>query len=375
MNVKIIFPASMKGVGLLYHFTYLTLEFAKQLRGTNYSFLMLTEKGEQNIGLLNIVKDNLIKDEYMVLDSHKEFKPIVESYLEDENFDKVFYLTQGLIQFTHSIKLKIKYSNKLVLYTRLNSFKHGSFYRAPLSFVYSLLFYKYADVVNFQCEYTISKFSNSKILLKKGLDTIIPLGLNSPEVIKDPEKNELNSIMDNNSIYKIVYLAQFHKHKRHFELINSLKDYLKSNNDINLILFGDGIELDNIKKLCNQFNILDKVYFAGRVDRKFVPFYLKKSNLSVVLSKVETFGHNILEPLFYGIPVISANIGIASDVIRDFYNGFVLRSNNFKRLPGIIESFKQLTDKDLIIKSVHQYTWSDSVKSYIKMFNYLSLKK
>jgi len=373
MKVKIIFTSSAKGIGLLYHFTYLALEFASQLRGTKYSFLMISEDGEQNEGLWKEIKSNLKDDEYRVCDSHNDFSGIVETYLRDEKYSKVIYLTQGLTQFSNSIKLKRKFSNKLVLYTRLNSFKHGSIYRIPLSFVYSLLFYKFADIVNFQCQYTISKFSNSKILLKKGIAVTIPLGLNSPEVLDDQNQIELNEIMNDKSILKIVYLAQFHKHKRHLELINSLSNYLNHKNNVKLILFGDGKEFCKIERLVKKYNITDKIHFAGRVERKYVPFYLKNSDVSVVLSKVETFGHNILEPLFYGVPVISANVGIASDVIRDFYNGFVFRSNNFKKLPDIIESFSKNSDNESIKMSIQNYKWKEIVKSYSKMFDYLTL--
>ena len=46
-------------------------------------------------------------------------------------------------------------------------------------------------------------------------------------------------------------------------------------------------------------------------------------------------GHNILEPMFAGIPIITFDVGIASSVIRDFTTGFIIKgekeSENFKR--------------------------------------------
>ena len=56
LRVKVIFPASMKNVGLLYHFTYLSIELAKVFRDTKYSFLMISEKGEQNKNLWKEIK-------------------------------------------------------------------------------------------------------------------------------------------------------------------------------------------------------------------------------------------------------------------------------------------------------------------------------
>lgn len=365
----------MKGVGLLYHFTFLSIEFAKRLRNTKFSFLMVSEKGEQNEGLWNLIHDQLEDHEYLMTESHNEFNSIVSRYLEDGSYDHVIYLTQGLVQFTSAIKLKRKFKERLKLYIRLNSFKHGTIYRPALSFIYSFIFCKYGDAINFQCPHTITKFTNSKLITRKGIDVIIPLGLNDPDIIADSSKLDLNSIFEDEEAYKIIYLAQFHKHKRHLELVNSLMNLLKSNNNIKLILFGSGSELDRIKELVKQEKLTHQVIFAGRVDRKFIPYYLSKSNLSVVLSKIETFGHNILEPLFYNIPVISTDTGIASDVIKDFQNGFVLRANKFSKLSKLVKVFHKADNSTFPEDCVSNYTWKNTVDSYINMFHYLTIDK
>jgi glycosyltransferase involved in cell wall biosynthesis len=56
--------------------------------------------------------------------------------------------------------------------------------------------------------------------------------------------------------------------------------------------------------------------------------------LAVCVSKSETFGHVIVEPIFAGIPVVTFNIGAANYSIRDFTNGFVVKNKSER------ESFK-----------------------------------
>lgn len=371
-KIKIIFPASMKDVGLLYHFTLLSCEFAKQLRGTKFSFLMLTEKGEQNAGLLDIIEQNLNGDEYKICDSYQDFYTVLDENLNDVNFEKVIYLSQGLAQFYHIRSLKKSYKSKLKIYIRLNAFRHGSLVRYPLSFVFSFLFKKYADAVNFQCFYTSRRFLNSRAIFRSGIGTVIPLGLNKEDLLKNKEQFHLNEIMEDNRFFKIVYLAQFHKHKKHKELIQSLRPLFESNSNIRLICFGSGSEFNNISRLCADLNLSDRVVLPGRIDRKYIPYYLSKSNLSIVFSSIETFGHNILEPLFYGVPVITTKVGIAEDVIIDFYNGYVLKSWNYNQLPKIIESFvgSNITKYD-VSKTVAHYSWENIVRAYKQMFEYL----
>ena len=73
MSVKVIFPASMKNVGLLYHFTFLSIELAKSFRNSNYSFLMVSEKNEQNNGLWDKIYQELTSEEFEICENYKEF--------------------------------------------------------------------------------------------------------------------------------------------------------------------------------------------------------------------------------------------------------------------------------------------------------------
>jgi len=376
-KISIIFPVSMKRIGLLFHFSEMAIEFSKKLSGyENYELLILSEQGEQNEGLWEKLKSHVPEEEIKIVSDYKKFSSVIEGKLASQVYRKVIVLTQGLMQFLDLISFKKKYKEKLFLYTRLNSFKHGSRYRPLLTKYFARKFCQYADYVNFQCCYTADIFVDSDKIFKKNIGGFIPLGL-SKEVIKEPDNLELCKLFEDKSAVKIVYLAQFHKHKGHEELISILADTLRKNKKAYLIFLGDGARYQQIRALSCELGIESSVIMPGRVHRQYVPWILTKSDLSLVWSKVETFGHNILEPLFYGTPVVSTDVGIAREVIRDYHNGFLLREERHQAV-GYIKSFieskclRESLQEKVMNADMSDYSWSSIVDRYLLLFDRIS---
>lgn len=62
-------------------------------------------------------------------------------------------------------------------------------------------------------------------------------------------------------------------------------------------------------------------------------------------SKAETFGHNYLEPMFFGTPVIGTDVGIGREIIKDFYTGFLIKNFSKKQLRNAVEFFIKHPEK------------------------------
>ncbi|UTW42498.1 glycosyltransferase family 4 protein [bacterium SCSIO 12844] len=371
--------ASMKNVGLLYHFAELSIKFSQRLNNYEiFDFLLLSEKGEQNEGLWHKVKEQVPENQIKIVDNYLCFCDVIDEKLNDKTYDKVIVLTQGLLQFSSLIPYKKKYHDKLFLYIRLNAFRHGKFYRPLLSYYYSFKFLKYADYVNFQCAYTTDVFANSKRIFEKNIGGIIPLGLSQEELIR-PEHQKLAQVLDDQNVIKIVYLAQFHKHKGHKNLLYSLADTIRQNPKTHLVLLGSGVLFDEVKQLASTLGIGDNVVMPGRVDRKYIPWVLDRSDIAIVLSKIETFGHNILEPLFYGVPVCSTDVGIAREVVKDFYSGFLLKAPKSQ----LVTSIKTIIENEHLRNHMKKnakvlsetYTWDAVIDRYIALFERVIMTK
>ena len=106
MKKCVIFPASMKNVGLLYHFTELAIAFYKSFKDDPLiDFFLISEAGEQNPGLWDKIHHNIPKDNIFVYDNSTDFVPFVRDKLVSDKYSDVIYLTQGIMQFVNVIGL------------------------------------------------------------------------------------------------------------------------------------------------------------------------------------------------------------------------------------------------------------------------------
>lgn len=162
-----------------------------------------------------------------------------------------------------------------------------------------------ADGVIFQ-----SKFSQKLILhyLKKNynLNTklikniVIPNAFSSNHFIK----KKINYFK-----YKHVLLTvtRKSKNKRLKQIIDAFK--LLDKKKYLLIVIGDYFKEDFIKQ--------KNIKFVGKIENKKIPFYIKRSDALIHVSKIESCPNAVIECLSSGLPVITNNVGGTKELIKD----------------------------------------------------------
>ena len=98
----------------------------------------------------------------------------------------------------------------------------------------------------------------------------------------------------------------------------------------------------------------------GRVHRAAMPSIMSNCSCAIVTSSEETFGHNILEPLVYGIPVITTDVGIASDLVYNQLNGIILYSPD-----DLVNQLEQAMSH-LLDNRLHYASYATKFSSYYK---------
>ena len=130
------------------------------------------------------------------------------------------------------------------------------------------------------------------------------------------------------------------------------------------------IKKNNQKKL-KKFNI----FFHGRVGRKQLIKFYKKSNGMICLGYDETFCLNAIEGMKMGLPVVSLGKTALNELIINNKNGYI--ANNLNEIDKPIIKFLKLTNKKKkkIIKSTLMFASKyDSNKILQKWDNYLTNK-
>ena len=84
----------------------------------------------------------------------------------------------------------------------------------------------------------------------------------------------------NPDTFKIIYTGAIRKANNIQQIVDCAK-YLLPYKNIKFLIYGSGNELDNLMDYCEKQGITN-VSFKGRVDKKYIPFILSKSNLNLI---------------------------------------------------------------------------------------------
>lgn len=197
----------------------------------------------------------------------------------------------------------------------------------------------------------VSNDVKNKLLLagiEKHKIDVVHNGVDIEEVINlANQKIELN----NKKGINIICVCSIHPGKGVHILIESFNKLLKENNDINLHIIGDvakGGDISYIKKLKNMAEEVnpERILFLGWKQNPYP--YIKNTDILVLpsIGGFESFGMVIVEAMALKKAVIGSNIGGIPEVIKDNFNGFLVKPGNVEDLYLKLKYFVE--HKDLI---------------------------
>lgn len=127
------------------------------------------------------------------------------------------------------------------------------------------------------------------------------------------------------------------------KLLYNIKEMIKVNTNIKVMLVGGGPDLNNLKELTKKLHLEDYVIFTDKVNYDLVPAYFNAFNVIVSFSKTETQGLTIIEGLAASKPTICIEDDSFKAMIEPNYNGYLFKNDNeFKDY-----IFKLMNDKKL----------------------------
>jgi glycosyltransferase involved in cell wall biosynthesis len=183
-----------------------------------------------------------------------------------------------------------------------------------------------------------------------------------------------------NSIFFLSLLDEFHRYKGLDYLLNALNLVKLEIKDVKLTIGGKGKLLDYYRHMANDLGLKDNVEFHGFIpDEKIVEYYNKCSVfvLPSISSKQEGFGIVALEALACETPVISTEIvGVAEDV-KENSAGIIVPPKDVDKLANAI--IRILNDEDSSEKMgingrklvEEKYTWAGIARMTEKVYKEL----
>ena len=120
----------------------------------------------------------------------------------------------------------------------------------------------------------------------------------------------------------VLSVSTINPHKNYETLIRAFSRVIESPElSAYHLLIAGGIGVSStyemLLKLVEDLNLKDKVNFLGRVDHKNLVSYYRAADVFVFPSRLETFGHPLIEAMAAGTPVVSSDLPVCQEICQD----------------------------------------------------------
>lgn len=151
----------------------------------------------------------------------------------------------------------------------------------------------------------------------------------------------------NSEDFVIGNVARLEMRKGHKFLIDAFKNVVGGQRDghVKLLIIGEGNKREYLENYVNELNLGNKVIFSGY--REDVEELMALMDIFVLTSLREGLPRVLVQAAAVGMPSIAFNIDGVSEIIKDNYNGFLVKVKDVKQLENRIE--KYMNNKQLIL--------------------------
>ncbi len=293
--------------------------------------------------ILEYFDSRKINMEFDLIHMHDAYHAVVSNVLK-----KVYNIP--LIVTLHSINSG---SNSLI-----DNFRRFSVYNGDLSiFVSDSLKQKAIE------RYSINDTEHFKVVHN---------GVEINEEIFTRNTNDINQKSTN----RIVFCGRLVSVKGVDILLKAFRMLCEKVEDAQLVIIGDGILKDELKLLCIQQNISDRVVFVGQLDNIEVRNYFRNSDIVAVPSREEPFGLVAIEAMSEKTCVVCSNVGGLKEIVKSGYTGMLFENENYAQLADVL--IELMNNKELRFslaengfKEANNYSWNKTSEQIFSYYNEL----
>lgn len=176
-----------------------------------------------------------------------------------------------------------------------------------------------------------------------------------------------------------IYAGRLDADKSVEYLLQEWAQFISEDDNMHLMIVGDGTELKSLKDWTEYLKIEKQVTFTGEVSHSRMPEYYAASNVYVSASTTGLMSMSVLEAIACGLPVLLKRDKYTRDFVKEGVNGFT-----YERATEFGDRMKQLssldTDGKRIIKNVVRRSRKDipadsMAKQFIEAYEAAARKK
>lgn len=258
------------------------------------------------------------------------FKKIFKEYIEKNGLPDIVHL-HSFMNGEFAMYLKEVYKVPYIVTEHFSGFARNIISTKQLQF---------AQKVFQNSSYNIAVSNEFATLLNKKFDVNF---LYLPNIVNTgffEPKNRKNS-----NIFQFINIAFLGKNKNQDMLVKSFAQVFKNQDNVELIIVGDGVEYDNLNRLIKELRVEKQITLYGRADREEIKKLLQNSDVFVLSSQYETFGVVVIEAMACGLPVVATKCGGPESIITEEKVGLLSEvdeedlSNNLKKIYQNIDNY------------------------------------
>jgi glycosyltransferase involved in cell wall biosynthesis len=173
--------------------------------------------------------------------------------------------------------------------------------------------------------------------------------------------------------YELLTIGKLVKRKGIDLLIRSLKILEKEGFNVLLKIAGEGPERNNLEILAKKLG-LNNVIFLGWVPRKELVNLYRNCDVYVHSSYAETIPAAIREAMSVGRPIVTTNVGVIDEYLKDGENGFLINKRDEYEFAEAIA--KLLSDENLRYKiglnnrryALEKFSLRNIIKQWLEVY-------
>jgi glycosyltransferase involved in cell wall biosynthesis len=135
--------------------------------------------------------------------------------------------------------------------------------------------------------------------------------------------------------------------------------------DFTLDIIGAGPIEKTLREIVSKANLDDKITFLGKIGRRSLGNYYRRSDLVCVPSLSDPLPTVVLESLLSGVPVLGSNVGGIPYMVETGKNGIIVSHIDVSSIAEAIEKLSQNRDHlRLLAENAHasvypRFHWQD----------------
>lgn len=116
-------------------------------------------------------------------------------------------------------------------------------------------------------------------------------------------------------LFKVLHIGRFMAVKNHTVLLRSFARFAQQHTDVRLELLGDGELKEEMMRLAQELNLMEKVEFAGLQSNVYP--WLHDADVFILPSEFEGMPMTLIEAMGTALPIIASDVGGIPDMLAD----------------------------------------------------------